>query len=450
MKEEIMSYQEALDYVYSHVDYSMSRSFRYSPEKFDLDRMRKFAGLLGHPEHNFKCIHVAGTKGKGSISALMANVLKKAGYKTGLYTSPHLEDYCERIQVNNQAISHEGFVDLVEEIKPFVEQVEKLSTFELTTALAFLYFARQNVDVAVIEVGLGGRLDATNIIDPLVSVITSISMDHMAVLGDTIEKIAVEKGGIIKSGRPLVVSPQKSEVMEIFNQIAHEKQTPVYQTGKDFWYRPLEHTLEKQTFSAGKSSLNGDGGITFTIPLLGQHQVENATTALAALQIANQYGLSISNEAIQQGFSDVFWPGRFEVLGHHPLVIVDSAHNRDSALRLKETLDDYLPGKTVLLVFGASEDKDVAGMFDELAPDVCKVIATQSIHPRAMETEIIAQIAHNHNLPVEKINMIEDALQKALEDAKLNDTAVLVTGSLFVVAAVREVWKNFGLPLRTY
>jgi dihydrofolate synthase / folylpolyglutamate synthase len=238
--------------------------------------------------------------------------------------------------------------------------------------------------------------------------------------------------------------------MEVFNHIAREKQAPIYQTGKDFWYRSLDHTLEKQTFSAGKSGLNGDEGMILTIPLLGQHQVENATTALAALQVANQNGLPVSNEAIQQGFANVFWPGRFEVLGNHPLIIVDSAHNRDSALRLKETLDDYLPAKPVLLVFGASEDKDVNGMFDELAPKVSKVIATRSIHPRAMELELIAQIAYSHNLQVEKVDTIEKALQKAIEDAKLNDTIVLVTGSLFVVAAVREAWQNLGLPLRTY
>jgi dihydrofolate synthase/folylpolyglutamate synthase len=205
MKEVAVAYQEALDYLYSFVDYSLTRSFRYTPDKFDLGRMVRFLQLLGDPHQSYQVIHVAGTKGKGSTAALIASTLRAAGYKTGFYTSPHLQDYTERIQVDGQPIPPGDLAALVEELKPVVAQIERLTTFEITTALGFLYFARQKVDVAVAEVGLGGRLDATNVVDPLVSVITSLSLDHMAVLGDTLPKIAFEKAGIIKPGRPVVL-----------------------------------------------------------------------------------------------------------------------------------------------------------------------------------------------------------------------------------------------------
>ncbi len=205
------AYQKALDYLYSYVDYSLTRNLRYSPDKFNLGRMVELMDRLGNPHSQYPVIHIAGTKGKGSISALIASSLQAAGYKTGLYTSPHLQDYTERIQVNRQQIPQEELVTLLEEIKPHAEQIERITTFELTTALGFLYFARQKVNAAVIEVGLGGRLDATNIVNPLVSIISSLSLDHMAVLGDTLALIAGEKAGIIKPGRPVVLAPQREE-----------------------------------------------------------------------------------------------------------------------------------------------------------------------------------------------------------------------------------------------
>ena len=203
------AYQKALDYLYSYVDYSLTRNLRYSADKFNLGRMEELMSRLGNPHQQYPVIHIAGTKGKGSISAVIASALKTAGYSTGLYTSPHLQEYTERIQINRQQIPREELVTLLEEMKPYAEQIDQITTFELTTALGFLYFARQKVNVAVVEVGLGGRLDATNIVSPLVSIISSLSLDHMAVLGDTLAKIAFEKAGIIKPGRPVVMAPQK-------------------------------------------------------------------------------------------------------------------------------------------------------------------------------------------------------------------------------------------------
>ena len=237
------AYQETLDYLYSFVDYSLTRSFRYSPEKFDLGRMRSFMELLQQPQETYPIIHVAGTKGKGSVTALCAGALHAAGYRVGQYTSPHLQDYAERIQIDGRPITHADLVAVVEEIKPLLGKIPGLTTFEITTALGFLYFARQGVDAAVIEVGLGGRLDATNIVIPEVSVITSISYDHTAMLGETLTEIAGEKAGIIKPGVPVVVSPQKDEAYLAIERIAVERGAPLVQIGQDYLFAQLAHSL---------------------------------------------------------------------------------------------------------------------------------------------------------------------------------------------------------------
>ncbi len=316
MTELNEAYQKALDYLYSYVDYSLTRNLRYSPDKFNLGRMVELMARLGNPHSQYPVIHIAGTKGKGSISALIANALKAAGYKTGLYTSPHLQEYTERIQVNNQQIPRQDLVDLLEEIKPHAEQIPEITTFELTTALGFLYFARQNVDVAVVEVGLGGRLDATNVVDPLVSIISSLSLDHMAVLGDTLAKIAEEKAGIIKPGRPVVLAPQREEARRVVERVAKERGSALVQVGRDFLFAPWRHSLDNQSllvWPASEQALADEfiesGGrhdwepLRLTIPLLGYHQVENAATAYAALQVARQQGLDVKEEAILNGFA---------------------------------------------------------------------------------------------------------------------------------------------------
>jgi dihydrofolate synthase / folylpolyglutamate synthase len=438
MTEKNLAYQEALDYLYSFVDYSLTRGFRFSPEKFDLGRMVAFLELLGNPHRSYPVIHVAGTKGKGSTAALIASALQAAGYRVGFYTSPHLQEYTERIQVNGQSISESRLVHLVEYVKPYVADVERLTTFEITTAIGFLYFAREKVDVAVVEVGLGGRLDATNVVDPLLSVITSLSMDHMSVLGDTLEKIAFEKAGIIKSGKPVVSAIQKPEALQVIEQIAGERGCPLILVGRDSHYASGTHSLDGQSLEVWN---NQGRRAHLTIPLLGQHQVENAATAFAALQVAAEKGLIVSDEALRRGFASVRWPARFEVLRKEPLLIVDSAHNRDSALRLRQAMDDYLPGRPVVLLFGASEDKDIEGMFAELMPRVRYVVATQSVHPRAMEAAQLVELADKFGRPAEAVMPLEKALAAALKQAG-SDAAVLAAGSLFIAAAVRETWHK--------
>jgi dihydrofolate synthase/folylpolyglutamate synthase len=323
-----IAYNKALDYLYSFVDYSLKHSSELAKADFNLDRMFALMESLGNPQNKYPVIHVAGTKGKGSTSALCASALGAAGYKVGLYTSPHLEDYVERIQINGEPISHEQLVELVDEIKPCVAKTEKLTTFEITTALAFMAFAKSDVNATVFEVGLGGRLDATNIVTPKVSVITSLSYDHMAVLGDTLAKIAGEKAGIIKPGIPVVSAPQKDEALEVLLRVAKLMNVKLTLVGRDVKFEALSHSLDGQLLTVYGLEPALSGGevsmVKLNIPLLGLHQLENAATAYAALKAS---GLNVSDDQIRKGFSQVKWRARFEVARRDPPVIFDSAQS---------------------------------------------------------------------------------------------------------------------------
>lgn len=447
-------YEESLDFLYSFIDYSLKRNFRYSAEKFNLDRMRDLMRLLGEPQNDYKIIHIAGTKGKGSVSAMVASVLAAQGYQVGLYSSPHMIEFTERVQINGQEISKADLVKIVEMLKPLTDQVPEITTFELTTALAFVYFSQSKVDYAVIEVGLGGRLDATNIVDPIISVITSISYDHVNILGHTLSEIAGEKGGIIKPNIPVVIAPQKAEARLRLEAIAQDKNAPVIQVGRDYLYAADAHTMEGQTllvWTPDEQPLVDEfiesGGrdiwspLRLRIPLLGFHQVENAATAFATLKTIEKFGVDLSQSAYQEGFAGVRWPGRMEILSVHPTLVIDSAHNRYSALKLRQAMDDYFPGLPIVLVFGASEDKDIEGMFQELLPRVWRVITTQSDHPRSIEADALVPLAHRFGRSAEAIVPVEDALAAAMEEAG-GESIVLVTGSIFVAAAARAIYSS--------
>lgn len=441
MNDSESQYLKTLEYLYSFVDFSMQHMHNLAPDAFDLTRMVALAAALGDPQKGYPIIHVAGTKGKGSVSVLCASALQAAGYRVGLYTSPHLDDYAERITVNGQQIPHADLVALVHEVKPVIASIPRLSTFEITTALAFLYFARQNVSAAVIEVGLGGRLDATNIIQPKVSVITSLSYDHQYLLGSTLAEIAGEKAGIIKAGIPVVVSPQAEEASLVLEKFANQRNAQLVRVGRDYAFALESHSLDGQTFLVWSQSGREINFKTtrLTIPLLGQHQVVNAVTAYAALQVANQNGVHIDVAAIRQGFTSVHWPGRFEILRRDPPVVLDCAHNRDSALKLRQTLDDYFPSLPVVMVFGASEDKDVKGMFSELISRVQQLVIVKSFHPRAMDPDELMDLADEFGVPARLVPDVADGMLEALRLAG-DQTLVLVTGSIFVVAGARIAW----------
>jgi dihydrofolate synthase/folylpolyglutamate synthase len=329
-------------------------------------------------------------------------------------------------------------VELVEEIKPAVAKIPKLTTFEITTALGFLAFAKNEVDAAVIEVGLGGRLDATNIVMPKVSVITSLSYDHMAVLGNTLAKIAGEKAGIIKPRIPVVSAPQVDEALEVLQRIATERNCPFILVGKDVQFERLNSSLEGQTLRLS-SFIHQSSSLEAAIPLLGEHQIQNAATAYAALKAS---GLQISDEAIQQGFSQVKWRARFEVVRRDPPVIFDSAHNQDSFAKLRKTLDEHFPGKQVYLIFGASEDKNIPGMFAEMKPKIKRLIVTRADHPRALEPEKIIELADQAGLESEAVSPVESALRRALELSEKDGSIVLSAGSMFVTAEVMRTWQK--------
>jgi dihydrofolate synthase/folylpolyglutamate synthase len=430
-------YDLALDYLYSFVDYSLKHSSELAKAEFNLERMRELMAALGEPQARYPILHVAGTKGKGSVCALAASGLRAAGHRVGLYTSPHLLDYCERIQVNGAPVSHAGLVNLVERAKPAVARIPKLTTFEITTALGLLHFSDEQVDAAVVEVGLGGRLDATNVIGPTVTVITSLSYDHMAVLGDTLAKIAGEKAGIIKDGVPVISAPQKAEALEVLVRVAKERRAPLTLVGRDVTVESLGHTLDEQSMRI----TGGRGSVEVSMPLLGMHQMQNAATAAAALWEMKRQGIPLTEAALLRGFAEVRWPARFEIARREPPVIFDSAHNQDSFAWLRQALDDYFPRRPVYLVFGASEDKNIPGMFAEIRDKLRCMFITRADHPRALTPESILPLATAAGIQAELLEPVAAAFERALGLSEKDGSIVLSAGSMFVTAEAIAAWQ---------
>ncbi len=433
------SYQQALDYLYSFIDYETINQPR-SAVNYDLRRMDELLFCLGNPHLVGRTIHIAGTKGKGSTAAMLAAVLSACGYKTGLYTSPHLYDIRERIRVDGTFIPAEQLTSIVELMKPQVAAVNKgnrygqLTTFELLTALGFAYFSRQNVDFQVVEVGLGGRLDATNVVKPEVCVITSIGLDHTEVLGDTLSKIAAEKAGIIKSGVAVVSAPQAPEAAEVIAKVCLEKNASLVRVGIDVTARGLGLVDGGQTIEVQ----GRNGKYDITIPLLGNCQVENAATAVAALEVLAEKGFAIGNNCITKGMTEVKWPGRFQVIASQPTVILDGAHNPAAVYELIKSLKNYGGSyKKLVLVFGASMDKDAAGMATLLQPLANHIVVTGSKHPRALKAGQLRDKFGQPDIEIEVSDTVSEAYKRAREVATPGEL-ILVTGSLFVVGEVLE------------
>jgi dihydrofolate synthase/folylpolyglutamate synthase len=439
-----MNYRETIAYLYSLTDYEKIRVERYTPETHDLSRVERLLAAMGNPHTRFPAVHIAGTKGKGSAAAMCEACLRAAGYRTGFYTSPHLHTFRERIQVAGRKIAREGVIALVEEARPLIERTPDVTYFEAITAIGFLHFARSEVDVAIVEVGLGGRLDATNVLTPEVCVITSLSLEHMVLLGDTLAEIAYEKAGIIKPGVPAVSAPQRAEAIEVLEAVSQQRGAPLTEVGRDWDYEPGPADLDGQVFTArriagGSSELDGE----YWIPLLGRHQLDNATSAIAALDILRQRGFRVSVEAMREGLRTVHWPGRLEILGREPLVIGDGAHNPYSAQVLRQALEEWFPGQRWVLIFGASADKDVAGMLRVLLPISDYVIVTRSDHPRAAApvelADVVASVGGGAEISVNVRKSIRRGL--AMMDP---GGGLLVTGSLHLVADAREEWARYN------
>lgn len=446
MKDLETRYQETLDWIYSWIDFSMNRHVDEAHRFFKLDRMNRLMSLLDWPNRKYPCVHVAGTKGKGSTASFIASALRASGYKTGLYTSPHLEDFRERIQIDGEQIPVKDLVDLADKMRPRTELVNDVTTFELTTAIAFQYFADQNIDIAVLEVGLGGRLDATNIVDPLVSVITPVSYDHMNVLGNTLTEIAHEKAGIIKANRHVIIAPQAEEAEAEILRMATLQDSPAIVVDQAYSWQSTFHTLDSQHITIENKIINPRDEnalvpIELDIPLLGQHQADNAATSIAALEVLRQAGFSISKESLKQGFQNVHWETRFEILRKNPPLIADAAHNGDSMQKLRQTLDDYFPDLPFILLFGASADKSLTSMLDIIMPRVEAVVCTQSIHPRAADAFELQKLIKPYEKPSFAEPTAEAGLAKAIELAG-NDKGIIATGSLFLAAAARAIWRQ--------
>ncbi len=438
-------YQAALDYIYSFVDYERVPRPRDAAH-YDLRRVDELFARVGDPHRKVKSVHIAGSKGKGSVAAMIAAVLTRSGYRTGLFTSPHLIKFNERICIDGQTIADEDVARLVDVLKPEVAAVNeaahygRLTTFEVITAIGFLYFAEKQCDFQVIEVGLGGRLDATNVIVPEVAAITSISLEHTDVLGNTLALIAGEKAGIIKAGVTVVSAPQADEAREVFERTCRERQARLIQAGTDITWQALRHDWKHQTLRL-KGRL---GSYEVTVPLLGEYQLENTAVAVGTLEVLIEKGYHISSQNIASGLAGVSWPGRLQVLNRHPLVVVDGAHNPYSAGRLRDALKRHFKFNKATLIIGTSSDKDINGIAAELAPLFDRVIITRSIHPRALATAPLIEAFARLGIQAEATDDISTALPQALAKAGPDDL-ICVAGSLFVVAGAIDQAGALGL-----
>jgi dihydrofolate synthase/folylpolyglutamate synthase len=439
-----LNYTEAEQYLNTFTNYEQIPGISYAPSDYNLRHVQELLTHMGNPELAARTIHIAGTKGKGSVAAMIAEVLTASGYKTGLYTSPHFHTLRERIAIDGRMISEAEFAEAMADVKPFIESMRQdtafrqMTYFEAFTALAFAHFRRERADFQVLEVGLGGRLDATNVVpDPAVCIITSISLDHTQILGNSLQEIAREKAGIIKSGCWAVISPQPEDAASVIYDICREKRAKVVWVGKDVTWLKTGGDLHHQSLLIEGRT----GKYQVSIPLLGDFQLENAATATAALEILASIGFAISPADIAQGLAQVRWPGRYQVLQEHPTVLVDGAHNVASMKRLVSNLKAYFPDKRVLLVFGTSCDKDISGMIDELHGLSPQVILTRASHSRAAPVRVLATEFARHGVGTEAEQTVAQAISRALSLAGETDI-ICVTGSLFVVGEALDYFSK--------
>lgn len=457
-------YQETLDYLYGLVNFEHRRIDQYAPENISLDRPRHLLALVGNPQEAFRSIHIAGTKGKGSVAAMCTAVARAAGYRVGLYTSPHLNDFRERIrivtpQVSDGRIGKAELGELIDILKPAVAQIPEITWYEVVTALAFLHFAREGIDLAVIEVGLGGRLDATNVLKPMVSVITSLSLDHTTLLGNTLPEIAAEKGGIIKPGIPVVSAPQAVDALETLQEIAASRGTPLTLIGRDWRWQALPRSRSDRASSppAGQQiMLSATPAKAFlrpplllTMALAGQHQQENAVAALAALDNITDDYPRIDVRAILEGLANVNWPGRLQVLTSgvdRPTLLVDCAHNVDSAAKLAHALAHDYEFDKLWLMLGITADKDMRGIMRELLPLTDRAVMTSSGHPRAAKPTALVRLAGEMGYQAESSEIVSEAVKTTWRLASAEDL-ICVTGSIFVVGDLLNQWDSLKSEL---
>jgi dihydrofolate synthase/folylpolyglutamate synthase len=449
----------AKQFLCSRIDYERATAIPYDKRDFKLDRMVRFLARLGNPQVGLNIVHIAGTKGKGSTAAMIASVLTAAGYRTGLYTSPHLERVEERLRIDSTICPDDDFIQLIERIRPVVEELDAVAAeelppshgptyFEIITAMALVYFADQRVDWAVLEVGLGGRLDSTNVCQPAVSVITSISFDHTKQLGDTLAAIAGEKAGIIKPGVPVVSGVVEDEPRAVIRQMAAQHGCRLVERGVGFdvIYRPKEHAS-----ALSRSSMDFEYRVPrrersledVEISLLGPHQAANAGVALATLEELCLQGWHIDEADVRRGLASMHWPARVEVISHRPTVVLDAAHNLASVAALVETLEQSFTARKRILIFATTRDKDARGMLKLLLSKFNTVLLTRyQNNPRGLTIDELATLAEESSSKNWlKCPTSTEAWRRA-RDFATPDDLIVITGSFFIAAEFGAIVRN--------
>ncbi len=446
-----MNYQESIDDIKNTAKFG---------SKLGLERTDKILEFLGNPHKKIRCIHIAGTNGKGSTTAMVANILVEAGYKTGLYTSPFIEEFEERIQISNKNISKEDLSSIITEVSKAVEKVVELgysnpTEFEIITCAGFLYFYKNNVDYAIIEVGIGGRLDSTNVITPILSVITSISLDHTLILGDTIDKIAYEKAGIIKEGIPVIMFPQQKQSEEVIETTCREKNCKLIKVPQSSSIYLGKENLQQVAITSIEGSMNVSNNVItqkvrvetlnnnyiIDLALLGKYQLLNASVAVHAIEELIGQGAKISKDNILMGLTNVKWPARMEVMNEKPLVVIDGAHNIDGIEKLTESIDMYFNYNKIILILGILADKEVEEMIKIIVPKVSRVITVTPHSERAELSEELKTQVEKYTNDCEAIENYKEAYEKALSYCQEEDL-LLVSGSLYMVGDMRRIIRN--------
>ena len=442
-KRPIKTYDAALRYLFAQTDYEQMLRVRYNRDTFNLNRMKGLLKKLGDPQKKIFAVHIAGTKGKGSTATMLASMLQACGYRVGLYTSPHICDIRERIMINGDMITQAALTRLIGKVQPIIEATSgaKPTFFEIFTAMAFCHFVDQEVDIAVIETGLGGRLDSTNVLKPAVCGMTSISMDHMHQLGNTLTAIAGEKAGILKRDVPMVSVPQEPEAEKVLKKAAKDAHTRLLITGKDieFSYRVESSRIDgchaRVCLTTPQSRFEH-----LPVPLPGEHQALNCGLALALLDQLKAGGMKIDDELAMDGLSKVYLPGRMEMICEDPRVLVDGAHNAASVQALMRAIGQHIPYDSMVLVFGCAADKDIAGMMGQISTGADKVILTRaSGNPRAALPKDLAEAYEETS---GKVGQMADNLAEALQianNAASREDIIVICGSFCLVGEAKKL-----------
>ena len=438
----IRTYDSALKYLFTHTDYERMTRVRYNADTFSLARMRALLKRLRDPHKSLRCIHIAGTKGKGSTATMLAEMLQACGYKVGLYTSPHLVDIRERICINGEMISQAALKRSINKVAPHIERMadDKPTFFEIFTAIAFLYFADQGVDLTVLETGLGGRLDSTNVVRPLVVGLTSISMDHMHQLGHTLEAIASEKAGVFKSGVTAVSVPQDLAAKTVLEKAAKRAKASLLFTGENIHFSSrFESSRESGPLTRICLTTESSQFEHLPVPLMGEHQALNCGLALALLDQLKGLGVEIDDEQAIEGLGRVRLPGRMELLTENPRVLADGAHNAASMEALMRAIGQYIPYDSMVVIFGCAADKDIDGMLDQVIRGADKVIFTMADHPRAADSKGLAEMYEERS---SKTAQVAAGLPEALGIAKnavSREDLICITGSFYLVGEAKKL-----------